>query len=73
MIAQELEVSLHMAFVEARQSRHEQSGFGAGLAVAAQRPYPNGLNLGRQALDAEFDLPRIQHFDPANYRQRPHG
>ena len=24
MIAQELEVSLHMAFVEARQQRHEQ-------------------------------------------------
>ena len=37
MIAQELEVSLHMAFVEARQQRHEQMLDGDELVALLPR------------------------------------
>ena len=37
MIAQELEVSLHMAFVEARQQRHEFITVHCGWRVSADR------------------------------------
>jgi hypothetical protein len=46
MIAQELEVSLHMAFVEARQKRHEFITGRAPAARALRQPFGGGSAEG---------------------------
>ena len=75
MIAQELEVSLHMAFVEARQKRHEfitvEHLLMALLDIPAGRRCWFGLNnTAITRIDFDLDRLRLVYMNRADFLPR---